>query len=158
MFHLVNYSSFWWNSQGKANVSSSNFKTSDTGGWCQAAFEKMHLHDGTLVKSLSTLFVNKDVASFGDGPGIYREILTSFKLVKSYTSFDGSPFIVNGTKGKVQFLDLTLPQYGLRAFDWVLSLGISKTFHLHIFIFHFSSFSLMLRYDVKGKFWWQVYN
>lgn len=85
--------------------------------------ETQHIHDIPLAKALSKLFAGKTVASFGDGPGKYRQLLLEYREVQSYSAFDGSPFITSQTNGSVKFLDLTLPQYGLPAYDWVLSLG-----------------------------------
>lgn len=81
------------------------------------------MHDVSLAKALSKLFAGQMVASFGDGPGNYRKLLLEYGEVKSYAAFDGAPFISSATNGTVHFLDLTLPHYGMSAYDWILSLG-----------------------------------
>lgn len=43
-----------------------------------------------------------------------------------YDSYDGAPFIENITNGSVRYLDLTIPQYGLNVYDWVMSLEVAE--------------------------------
>ena len=68
----------------------------------------------------------KSVGSFGDGPGIYKQMLTETGKLKSYDAYDGAPFSEYTTQGRVQFLDLTLPQYGLPLYDWIISLEVAE--------------------------------
>jgi len=34
----------------------------------------------------------KSVASFGDGPGRYKQMMTNTGLLKNYDAYDGAPF------------------------------------------------------------------
>ena len=66
------------------------------------------------------------MASFGDGPGRYKQMVLDTGKVRSYDAFDGAPFSETTSHGRVQFLDLTLPQYGLPLYDWVISLEVAE--------------------------------
>jgi hypothetical protein len=97
----------------------------ETGGWCQGAVNVLHLTDGRLAVALATLLAGKTVLSLGDGTGVYRHLmLNSTVKVSRYDAYDGSPFISETTAGRVQFIDLTLPQYWLPRYDWVLCLEV----------------------------------
>jgi len=48
------------------------------------------------------------------------------RLLKRYDAYDGSPFSEEASEGKVQHMDLTVPQYGLPVYDWVLSLEVAE--------------------------------
>ena len=78
-----------------------------------------------MCKSLQYL-LGKTVGSFGDGPGMYKKILTETGKLKAYDAYDGAPFSEYTTEGRVQFLDLTLPQYGLPLYDWIISLEVAE--------------------------------
>ena len=59
---------------------------SDSGGWCSSIGGRNsteHITDDNLTKALSNFLANKRVASFGDGPGIYKEKI-DMRLVKYY--------------------------------------------------------------------------
>lgn len=71
-------------------------------------------------------FSDKYVASFGDGPGRYKQLLLDTGLLKGYDAYDGAPFSEKTSEGRVQYLDLTLPQYGLPLYDWVVSLEVAE--------------------------------
>ena len=47
-------------------------------------------------------------------------------LLKGYDAYDGAPFSEKTSEGRVQYLDLTLPQYGLPLYDWVMSLEVAE--------------------------------
>jgi len=47
-------------------------------------------------------------------------------LVRRYDGFDGSPYSEDISKGRVTFMDLSLPQYGLSLYDWVISLEVAE--------------------------------
>lgn len=103
--------------------------TSSTGGWCaQTSGEKsgQHATDNKLASVLAEFFKGKYVASFGDGPGRYKQLLLDTGLLKGYDAYDGAPFSEKTSEGRVQFLDLTLPQYGLPMYDWILSLEVAE--------------------------------
>ena len=66
------------------------------------------------------------MASFGDGPGVYKSYLEKQGLVKSYDAFDGAPFAEERTNKSVSFLDLTVPIYHLSQYDWVVSIEVAE--------------------------------
>ena len=66
------------------------------------------------------------MGSFGDGPGIYKELLLETGKLILYDAYDGAPFSEGTSEGRVQFLDLTLPQYGLPLYDWVMSIEVAE--------------------------------
>ena len=83
------------------------------------------------------LVLGKTVASFGDGPGRYKQLLLETKKLKGYDAFDGAPFSEKTSDGRVKFLDLTLPQYGIPVYDWIISLEVAEHIpqqHEHTFI------------------------
>uniref|UniRef100_A0A0B7A272 Uncharacterized protein n=1 Tax=Arion vulgaris TaxID=1028688 RepID=A0A0B7A272_9EUPU len=104
-------------------------RVSENGGWCAAtssAESTDHMWDKSFSTALSNFFKGKVVASFGDGPGLYKKHLDSLGEVISYTAFDGAPYCETVTNGVVQFLDLTAPQFGLEAYDWVISVEVGE--------------------------------
>lgn len=104
-------------------------RISANGGWCaqtSGTNSSSHVWDQGLSKALSTFLKGKSVASFGDGPGLYKKHLDSVGEVKSYTAYDGAPFCESTTEGRVKFLDLTAPQFGMPAFDWVVSIEVGE--------------------------------
>ena len=94
------------------------------GGWCVDAAR--HFTDESLAKALSELFKGQTVASLGDGYGGYKKLLDSSGKVRQYDSYDGAPFCENKTHGLVKFLDISIPVYGLRLYDWVISLEVGE--------------------------------
>lgn len=66
------------------------------------------------------------MASFGDGPGEYKRIITRLEKVISYDAYDGAPFAEMTTNHDVKFLDLSVPVYHLYKFDWVVSLEVGE--------------------------------
>lgn len=85
-----------------------------------------HLTDMTLVKALSEFLKGKSVGSFGDGPGAYKREILKFEQVKLYDAYDGAPYCEETSDGLVKFMDLTVPQYGLPMYDWVMSLEVAE--------------------------------
>ena len=70
---------------------------------------------------------DKRVGSFGDGPGMYKKLLTEAGQVSSYDAFDGAPFTENTTEGRCQFLDLSVPIYHLEdKYDWIISTEVAE--------------------------------
>ena len=43
-----------------------------------------------------------------------------------YDAYDGAPYSEQLSEGRVKFLDLTLPQYGLPVYDYVISLEVAE--------------------------------
>lgn len=82
----------------------------------------MIIFDRNIVHSFSGKFV----CSFGDGPGRYKQLLIDSGKLKAYDAYDGAPFCDKTSEGRVKFLDLTLPQYGLPVCDWVISLEVAE--------------------------------
>ncbi|KAH3750733.1 uncharacterized protein LOC127847594 [Dreissena polymorpha] len=113
----------------EATAKGNGEKVSSTGGWCaQTSVEDsgQHKTDTKLVPVLAEFFEGKYVGSFGDGPGRYKQLLLETKKLKGYDAYDGAPFSEKTSDGRVSFLDLTLPQYGLPLYDWVMSLEVAE--------------------------------
>lgn len=66
------------------------------------------------------------MASFGDGPGIYKKKITELNQVKSYEAYDGAPFTEKTTENRCKFLDLSVPVYHLPKYDWVVSMEVAE--------------------------------
>jgi hypothetical protein len=104
-------------------------RVSENGGWCSdtsSAESPAHMWDKSFSTALSTFLKGKVVGSFGDGPGLYKKHLDSLNEVVSYTAYDGAPYCEKVTGGVVQFLDLTASQFGLQAFDWIISVEVGE--------------------------------
>ncbi|CAG2233440.1 unnamed protein product [Mytilus edulis] len=103
--------------------------TNKHGGYCKKASTEtggQHLTDKSLIPHLSLLFKGKTVASFGDGPGAYKREITKLKQVELYDAYDGAPYSEDNSNGNVKFLDLTIPQYGIPLYDWIISLEVAE--------------------------------
>lgn len=85
-----------------------------------------HKTDKNILSPLSELLKKKRVGSFGDGPGAYKREILKLGQVASYDAYDGAPFCEETSKGTVQFMDLTIPQYGIPIYDWVISLEVAE--------------------------------
>ncbi|XP_059177302.1 uncharacterized protein LOC131956741 [Physella acuta] len=110
-------------------LSKSRLKVSENGGWCadmSSGTGGAHKWDKGFSKALSKFFKGKTVGSFGDGPGLYKKNVELLGEVKSYTAYDGAPYCETVTNGTVIFLDLTVPQYNLPIFDWVISVEVGE--------------------------------
>lgn len=106
-------------------------QTSQTGGWCIHDAKELgsggfHATDLKLVPALIKFFKGKRVASFGDGPGRYKKLLDESGQLAVYDAFDGAPYSESLSEGRVKFLDLTIPQYGLPLYDYVISLEVAE--------------------------------
>lgn len=103
--------------------------TNEAGGWCRNSSKENggeHMTDMKLVKALSKFFKGKTVGSFGDGPGAYKREIEKIGEVKLYDAYDGAPFCEETSAGRVKFLDLTVPQYGVPIYDWIISLEVAE--------------------------------
>ncbi|XP_045209041.1 uncharacterized protein LOC123560953 [Mercenaria mercenaria] len=103
--------------------------TTTTGGWCEKqnrAHAGKGLTDEQLVPALVQVLKGKHIGSFGDGTGQYKELIIASGEVKGYDAYDGAPFSDIISNGSVKYLDLTLPQYGLPLYDWVLSIEVAE--------------------------------
>jgi len=114
---------------GQLSCEISKIEVSQNGGWCSKISGKnssQHMTDQSLAKHLSKFLTGKRVASFGDGPGFYKELLLKFNEVLSYDAFDGAPFADLTTNNNVKFLDLSVPIYHLKKYDWIISLEVAE--------------------------------
>jgi len=46
--------------------------------------------------------------------------------VASYDAFDSAPFTETTTEGRCKFLDLSVPIYHLKSYDWVISIEVAE--------------------------------
>lgn len=103
--------------------------TNEAGGWCRNSSKEdggQHMTDMHLVKALSQFLKGKTVGSFGDGPGAYKREIKKLNEVKLYDAYDGAPFCEETSGGLVKFMDLTVPQYGIPMYDWIISLEVAE--------------------------------
>ena len=117
------------NKIGKLSCKLSNDNVSENGGWCSKISGKNSSHHATdvpLAKALSKYLKGKRVASFGDGPGVYKKLFINFNEVVCYDAFDGAPFAEETTNNQVKFLDLSVPIYHIDKYDWVISLEVAE--------------------------------
>ena len=101
----------------------------ESGGYCQkegSVQKRRTFTDTHLTKEISILLKGKRVGAFGDGPGLYKKYYDGTGLLASYDAYDGAPFIETETGGNVKFLDLSIPQYGLPIYDWVICLEVAE--------------------------------
>ncbi|CAG0898144.1 unnamed protein product [Cyprideis torosa] len=113
----------------KLQKEESKTSISSSGGWCAEFSGKdsgRHAFDKPVAKALSTFLAGKRVASFGDGPGQYQQLVTEEGKVLSYAAFDGAPFTEQTSENRVKFLDLAIPHFGLEVFDWIVSLEVAE--------------------------------
>ena len=114
---------------GQMSCKLSGTSVSENGGWCaeiSGPNSTQHAFDEPLAKELNEFFSGKRVASFGDGPGIYKQYLDSKGSLKCYDAYDGAPFVDTTTNNRVKFLDLSVPIYHLDQYDWVISLEVAE--------------------------------
>ena len=118
------------NGQLSCRLSSANDSVSENGGFCSKISGRdknaYHITDETLAQALSKLLAGKKVASFGDGPGYYKDLLLKYGEVASYDAFDGAPFVEEQTDSIVKFLDLSAPIYHLDKYDWIVCLEVAE--------------------------------
>jgi hypothetical protein len=117
------------NKISKLNCNLTNGYVSSSGGWCARISGKdsvQHKTDERFAKALSQYLSGHKVASFGDGPGTYKEIFDRLKQVIIYDAFDGAPFCEEITNGNVKFLDLSVPIYHLNLYDWIISIEVGE--------------------------------
>ena len=98
--------------------------TTNTGEHCRSS--NYMGPDKKLCIALSDFLQNKYVAGFGDGTGGYKQALMKMGKVKRYDAFDGAPFSEKDSQGTVKHMDLTIPQYGLKLYDWVVSIEVAE--------------------------------
>lgn len=99
------------------------------GGWCKdlgKESSREHKTDTKILPALSDLMQGKRVGSFGDGPGVYKREMLKLGKVASYDAYDGAPYCEETSEGQVEFMDLTIPQYGRPMYDWVISLEVAE--------------------------------
>ena len=69
---------------------------------------------------------DKSLASFGEGSGMYVRRMREVDLLSRIDAFDAAPFVNETTRGRVQFLDLSVPNYGLPLYDWIMSIETAE--------------------------------
>ncbi|KAH3840340.1 uncharacterized protein LOC127876669 [Dreissena polymorpha] len=114
---------------GRMDCEKEESKTNSAGGWCKKASSEdggEHMTDMPLIKKLTTFLKGKKVGSFGDGPGAYKRELLKLGDVSSYDAYDGAPYCEETSEGRVRFMDLTVPQYGISMYDWIISLEVAE--------------------------------
>ena len=47
-------------------------------------------------------------------------------FVSGYDSYDGAPFSESLSDGRVKYLDLSIPQYGLPVYDYIISMEVAE--------------------------------
>ena len=105
---------------GQFSCQLNNDDVSANGGWCSKISGRnstQHMTDEPLALALSEFLHSKRVASFGDGPGFYKDLLLNYGEVLSYDAFDGAPYVESTTNNNVKFLDLSVPIYHLQKYD-----------------------------------------
>ncbi|CAC5387751.1 unnamed protein product [Mytilus coruscus] len=106
-----------------------NTLTIKHGGWCKHASKENsgeHYLDTKMIPYLSFFLKSKTVGSFGDGPGAYKREIMKLQQVQLYDAYDGAPYSEENSNGSVKFLDLTIPQYGIPLYDWIISLEVAE--------------------------------
>lgn len=82
--------------------------------------------DVHLAIEMAVLFAGMTVASFGEGPGEYKQVVMATNKVTTYDAYDGAPYCETTSGGLVTFLDLSARAYGLPLYDWVLCLEVAE--------------------------------
>lgn len=103
-------------------------KLSSTDRWCsQTSIEEIgHTTDKKLLPVILELFKAKSVASFGNRLESYKQVLFGTGLLNSYDAYKVTPRSEEASKESMKFVDLTLPQYGLPLYDWILCLEVAE--------------------------------
>ena len=129
---LIDYSILLKNASqtiGQLECEKSKNEVSKSGGWCSnisGLNSSQHLCDKELAKELSNFLASKTVASFGDGPGAYKQIINELNQVSCYDAFDGAPYVELTTNNNVNYIDLSKPIYHLNQYDWIISLEVAE--------------------------------
>ncbi|KXZ50102.1 hypothetical protein GPECTOR_18g78 [Gonium pectorale] len=100
-----------------------------SGGFCVTGPQAKDTVSGTLMDApmcgaLAKMLAGDRVADFGAGRGQYGKCLRN--AVQSYDAYDGGEGVETATGGAVHFLDLSVPTYLGRTFDWVMSLEVGE--------------------------------
>ena len=114
---------------GRLNCEITKGGVSENGGWCSSISGRnssQHMTDYYFANATSLFLKDKQVASLGDGPGIYKELFEQLGHVISYDAFDGAPFAELTTDNRVKFLDLSVPVYHLNLYDWIISVEVAE--------------------------------
>lgn len=72
---------------------------------------------------MSQSFCSKNSSTY---LSIYFKYCTLIPFPLAYDAYDGSPYAPEVGETKVHFLDLSVPQYGLPVYDWVISLEVAE--------------------------------
>ena len=58
--------------------------------------------------------------------GRYAKRMIDSGHLTEVAAYDGNPFCNETSEGRVQFLDLSVPQYGLPVYDWIISIEVAE--------------------------------
>ena len=47
-------------------------------------------------------------------------------MLSVYEAYDGAPFAESVSSGNVKFLDLSVPQFGIPIYDWIINLEVAE--------------------------------
>lgn len=99
-----------------------------TGGFCldenNAAVGGNNFMDEPLAAFLLELFEGHDLLDLGCGLGQYGTYFEQHGIL--WQGFDGAENVEAVTQGHVKWLDLTVPQWLDRQWDWVMSLEVGE--------------------------------
>lgn len=144
----------------ECQMAKENRSTSKHGGWCKHISKENageHLTDTKIIPHLSFFLKGKTVGSFGEGPGSYKREIMKLHQVQLYDAYDGAPYSEENSNGSVKFLDLTIPQFGIPLYDWIISLEVAehipKEFELVYLdnIFRHAKEGIILSWAVPGQ-------
>ena len=102
---------------------------SSSGAWCKnesLPTSSQHITDYKIAKQLSNYLRGKRVGSFEDGPELYKKYFDQSKMLSVYEAYDGAPFAESISSGNVKFLDLSVPQFGIPIYDWIINLEVAE--------------------------------
>ena len=82
--------------------------------------------DRPLAGCLAHFFRGSSVSELGAGVGRYKRHVDATGFAGPYTAYDGLSNVAALTRGRVQYLDLTLENYNIRRSDYALSLEVAE--------------------------------
>lgn len=85
-----------------------------------------HMWDAPMCQKMADMFAGKTVLDLGAGLGHYGKCLREADPSITWSGADGSEGIEDVTDSYVEFMDLTIPQYVEKEYDWVMSLEVGE--------------------------------